>query len=46
MNFSYKELETELLKMKALAPDFNEEWMPYLIADLLHDGVFGTEEDE
>jgi hypothetical protein len=47
MNFSYEELETDLLNMvKELHPDFRDEWMPYPMLDLLEDGVFGTEEDE
>jgi len=45
---SYQKLEKELLKiMKELAPDFQEEWMPYLMLDLLEEGAFGTaREDE
>ena len=35
-------LEAELLKLaKQLDPNFKEEWMPYLMLDLLKDGVLG-----
>jgi len=47
MKFSYEELETQLLNIvKELHPDFQDEWMPYLMLDLLEYGVFGAEEDE
>jgi len=47
MNFSYEELETDLFNtVKELHPDFKDEWMPYLMLDLLEEGVFGAEEED
>jgi len=44
MKPTYEELEIELLKsIGEIAPEFQEEWMPHLMLDVLEEGVFGTE---
>ena len=46
-NMKIETLEAELLRLaRQLDPDFKEEWIPYLMLDLLEDGVFENKEKD